>query len=264
MTDLVFSLLPWAFVLSAGALYSWRVTRRGRAVSARADQHGGSVLMSKHLVELSQWTFAPWARILAKLGATPDGVTWFSLIPGIGAGLAVAWGWFGLAAFLGTVSAFCDTLDGILARHIGVGSEAGETLDAVADRYTEGAFLGGLIVYYHPSLVMTSLCVLALFGAFMVSYSTAKAEAQGVTPPRGSMRRGERALYMLAGASFVPGFRMLAPPDWPPYLQEAPMVLAVSLIAVVANVSSVRRIAKIRAALRVGSRGAAVETRATV
>jgi CDP-diacylglycerol--glycerol-3-phosphate 3-phosphatidyltransferase len=256
MTDVVFGLIPWVFVLSATALYLLRVARRGRARSARADQHGGSVFVSKHVVELCQWTLTPWATVLARLGATPDAVTWFSLVSGITAGLALAFGWFGLAALLGTLSAFCDTIDGILARQLGVGSEAGETLDAVVDRYAEGAFFGGLIVYYRTSFVMTSLSVLALLGAFMVSYTTVKAEAQGVEPPRGSMRRGERALYLLIGASFVPCFREYLPAAWPIYLRDAPIMLVIVLIALVANVSSLRRTARIRAALRAAGGGA--------
>ena len=38
----------------------------------------------------------------------------------------------------------------------------------------------------------------------MVSYSTAKAEALGVEPPRGAMRRQERAVYFVLGAALVP------------------------------------------------------------
>jgi len=105
MTDIILGLIPWVFALSASALYVWRVATRGRALNTRADQHGGSVFVSKHVVELCQWTLTPWATALARLGVMPDAVTWFSLVSGVAAGAALVWGWFGLATLLGTLIA---------------------------------------------------------------------------------------------------------------------------------------------------------------
>jgi CDP-diacylglycerol--glycerol-3-phosphate 3-phosphatidyltransferase len=249
VTDVFFAALTWAIVLGAGAAYALRAATLGRARSERADRHGGSVLVSKHLVEFCLWSLTPFGALLARMGVTPDGVTWFSLVPGIGAGVALAFGWFGLATMLGTLSAFCDTIDGAIARLLSAGSEAGETLDAIVDRYTEGAFFGGLIVYYRASLVMTAFSVLALLGAFMISYTTAKAEAQGVDAPRGLMRRGERAFYLLVAAGLVPFVRAALPASRPFYERDAPMVAVIVLIAVVSNVSALSRMRRIRLAL---------------
>jgi CDP-diacylglycerol---glycerol-3-phosphate 3-phosphatidyltransferase len=249
MPDLVFAAVAWIFVLGAGAAYALRAAARGRARSARADRDGGSALLSKHLVELCLWTMTPFTAVLARMGVTPDGVTWFSLLPGLAAGAALVFGWFGLAALLGMVAAFCDAIDGLLARRLGRGSEAGETLDAVVDRYTEGAFLGGLVVYYRATTVMMTLSILALIGSFMISYTTAKAEAQGVDPPRGVMRRGERALYLLVAAGLVPFVRALVPATRPFYVRDAPIVAVVVFIAAVGNYSVVSRMRQIRQAL---------------
>ena len=249
MTDAGFAAATWAIVFGAGAVYALRVALHGRARSARADKDGGSALLSKQLVEFCLWSMSPLARMLARMGITPDGVTWFSLVPGLGAAMALAFGWFGLATMLGTLAAFCDTIDGLLARQLGIGSEAGETLDAVVDRYVEAAFFGGLVVYYRSSPALMVLSVLALIGAFMISYMTAKAEAQRVEAPRGLLRRSERAFYTLAAAGLVPFSRMLVPASQPVYLLDAPMVAVVALIAIVGNISTVGRMRQIRRAL---------------
>jgi phosphatidylglycerophosphate synthase len=247
--DFVFGVTPWAFVLSMLAVYTVRVALKGRASSARADKEGGSVLLSKFLVEFGLWMLTPIGRALASFGVTPDGVTWFSLLPALGAGIALAYGQFGLATLLGLIAAFCDSLDGMVARLRGISSEAGETLDAVVDRYAESAFLAGLLVYYRASIVMCALTALALIGAFMVSYTSAKAEAQQVTPPRGLMRRSERATYLLVGSGLVPFTRILfADASWP-FASEISMVLVIIAIGVVANVSAVLRMLAIRRAL---------------
>lgn len=247
--DLIIGTIPWVLVLSLLAAYGIRVLIKGRARSARADREGGSMLLSKLLVEFGLWMITPVSRVLARFGATPDGVTWFSLVPGIGAGVALAFGWFGVAALLGLIAAFCDSLDGMLARLLGTGSESGETLDAIVDRYAESAFLAGAMVHYRYSATMSAMTALALVGAFMVSYTTAKAEAQQITPPRGLMRRSERAVYLLVGAGLVPFTRALLPDTTTHFLREAPMVAVIGAIAIIANGSALRRMSRIRRAL---------------
>ena len=76
----------------------------------------------------------------------------------------------------------------------------------------------------------------------MVSYSTAKAEALRVEPPKGNMRRPERAVYLITGAVLSP----VTIPWWEqirefPVPVGHPMIIALSLVAVLANVSAVER-----------------------
>ena len=247
--DLYFAIAIWSILLSILLLYTGRVWMLGRARSARADKDGGSVLLSKHFVEFSQWMLNPLGRLLIRLGGTPDGVTWFSLLPGIGAGVALAFGWFGLGCLLSTIACFSDSLDGMLARLSGKSSESGETLDAIVDRYAESSFFIGLIVYYRFSPIMVTLSAISFLGAFMVSYTTAKAEAQQVAPPRGLMRRNERAVYLAAGAGLTPFMRVFFPSAHE-LMQEAPMIIGIVMVAIIANLSSFVRVGGIRRALR--------------
>lgn len=250
MSDLIVGALPWAIVLSALLVYSIRVMMSGRLRSNRADSDGGSVLLSLHFLEFGQWFLSPLGRFIVRSGGTPDGVTWVSLLSGVGAGIAVAFGRFGLATLLGAIACFCDSLDGMVARLSGLSSEAGETLDAIVDRYSESAFFVGLLLHYRESFLIMVVVSLAMLGAFMVSYTSAKAEAQDVEPPRGLMRRSERAVYLVGGAGLTPFSNALLPDSAPLILRDAPIMLAMVLIALVANASTFRRVSLIRQALR--------------
>ena len=84
----------------------------------------------------------------------------------------------------------------------------------------------------------------------MVSYTTAKAEAMGVAPPRGAMRRAERAVYLMVGAALTPVASALFADSPSLALRELPIILALTIVAVVANISAVQRLAAIAAALR--------------
>ena len=91
----------------------------------------------------------------------------------------------------------------MIARRTGVSSDAGEVFDAAVDRFGEFFLMGGLLIYYRDRGACMLLALAATVGAFMVSYSTAKAEALGVPPPRGAMRRSERAVYLMAAAGLT-------------------------------------------------------------
>jgi len=136
-----------------------------------------------------------------------------------------------------------DALDGLVARRTGTASVAGALLDASVDRYEEFFFLGGLAIHFRESTPMLALTLLALAGSFMVSYGSAKAEALGVPVPPGAMRRAERAVFLCAGVAATPVFAWAtADSDLPDWAARAPLLAALASIAVVANVSAVRRL----------------------
>jgi CDP-diacylglycerol--glycerol-3-phosphate 3-phosphatidyltransferase len=250
MRDLYFALGMIGFVVAVLLSYGVRAIFHGRARHARLDADGGSVFLNKATMEMYYWLLNPIVGFLAALHITPNMVTLFSLVPALGAGIAVGFGWFGLAAALATLSTFCDILDGLLARRLGIGSEAGEVIDAMADRYGEFFLFGGLVYYYREHDQVLFLVLAALVGAFMVSYTTAKAEAMNVPAPRGAMRRSERATYLIVGSGFTPVAQALFGGSPSLALRELPIILAITIIAVVANISVLQRLSSILASLR--------------
>jgi len=223
--------------------YGIRILFKGRVHYERIQRQGSSVLLGKGLMEMVYWSLQPLARALILLGFTPNQLSWTSLVFGGIAGTALAYGYFGFAALFATYSALLDSLDGIVARMTGVSSDAGEVLDAAVDRYVEFFFLAGLIIYYQFSPWLQAMGLAALAGSFMISYSTAKAEALHIPPPPGIMRRPERALYLILGAALspipMPFLESLFPST---HIMGYPLIIATFFVAVLANISAIERL----------------------
>jgi phosphatidylglycerophosphate synthase len=241
--ELINSIVLFGLAAVAGILYGFRLMMKGRARFDRVDRAGGSALFNKQTMEGGYWLIQPLARLLVSWHITANMVSAGSFAFGLFAGLSLAYGHFGSAACFSTISAVLDSLDGIVARETGTSSDAGEVLDASVDRYVEFFFCAGLVIYYREIPVYCGLALLTFLGCFMVSYSSAKAEALFVDPPKGSMRRPERALYLTLGAALSP---VTIP--WLETVREYavpiahPMVIAMGLVAVLANVSAVERL----------------------
>ena len=249
--ELKYTLAVALVVLFLVTTYGVRVLVKGRARFDRIDQQGGSRLLSKGAMEIGYWILSPVARLLVSLRVSPNQVSWLSFGFGASAGVFLALGHFGFGAICATVCGLLDSVDGMVARLSGVASDAGEVLDAAIDRYVEFFFLAGLIIYYREQPVLQLLALMALLGSFMVSYSTTKAEALQIEPPNGLMRRPERAVYLIVGAAlsapsiaWFEGASELATPV------AYPMVLALSMVAVLANFSAIERFWLIARALR--------------
>src|SRR5262249_20225257 len=154
----------------------------------------------------------------------------------------------GLATLLATLSTIGDILDGQVARLTDSGSDRGELLDAAVDRYTEFAFLAGLVMFLRTSGWWMALALGAMLASFMVSYASAKAEALQVEAPRGLMRRHERSTYLIAGIGLVPLVGpVLVAHGWP-YVTTC--LIALAVVAVVGNLAAVLRLVRIARSLR--------------
>jgi CDP-diacylglycerol--glycerol-3-phosphate 3-phosphatidyltransferase len=235
----------WAIALT---LYGVRIAARGVFHSDRVSKIGGTALVGRGIMDATYWAIEPLVRGLAAIGVTPNGLTWSALVTGLGAGVALAFGWFGLATLLATMSTIGDILDGQVARLTNSGSDRGELLDAAVDRYTEFAFLAGLAIFLRTSWWQMVLALAAMLASFMVSYASAKAEALHVAPPRGLMRRHERATYLIAGIGLTPVVGPVLAERGLPYVTLC--LIALSVVALFGNLSAVLRLVRIGRALR--------------
>jgi len=250
MADLVIALGMIGIFAVLVTAYALRSVIAGRVRHARTDADGGSLFVNKPTMEMVYWILDPTIDFVAALRITPNMVTLFSLLPAAGAGVAIGFGWFGLATALAVVSTFCDIIDGLLARKTGLSSGAGEVIDAAADRYGELFMFGGLVYYYRTHDQVLFIVLAALTASFMVSYATAKAEAMGVPAPRGAMRRGERAAYLIFGCAFTPVTQALFGGSPSLALRELPIILGMTIVAVVGNISEIQRLMAVTAMLR--------------
>jgi CDP-diacylglycerol--glycerol-3-phosphate 3-phosphatidyltransferase len=143
----------------------------------------------------------PVVAVLARLGVTPNMLTFGQLFGGIGAAYLIGSGellWGGVALL---AAAALDAFDGTLARTTGQATRFGGVLDSVIDRLFEGVVLGG-VLYYYLQRGAKEECMLAfatVVGSFSVSYVRARAEGEGVQIYDGLFTRVVRILILTVG-----------------------------------------------------------------
>ena len=121
----------------------------------------------------------------------------------------------GVAFVLGSVM---DTLDGRYSRMSGKGTLFGAFLDSTLDRIEEGIVLAAVAGYFaaQGNDFAAAMCVVAVLGSLMVSYTRARAEALGVECKVGLATRPVRVVILSIGLIFAKGaglgdFSLLAP-----------------------------------------------------
>ena len=154
---------------------------------------------------LGDYVETPVARMMARLGLSPNAVTLIGLaIAGFGADLVAVGVWWGggLVALFGGVF---DMFDGALARATGKASDFGALLDSTIDRVSEAVVLLGMLVYYlrTDDDLGALLVYVALVGSIMVSYMRARAEGLGIECKVGVMTRPERVAII--GVALIAG-----------------------------------------------------------
>ena len=143
----------------------------------------------------------PVARLLARLGLTPNHVTLLGLLLSGGVAYLIARGWLLAAGALLVVAGAFDLLDGALARLKGQATPFGALLDSVSDRLSEALALLGVLVLAldRGSDTLSLLVFLALTGSVMVSYIRARSEGLGIPGDVGLATRPERLLILVVG-----------------------------------------------------------------
>lgn len=236
-------------LLAGGLLAFAAQAARGKvARTERVERQGGTVLLGKWAMEFGLWMLRPVQRTAVRLGIHPDAISWASLVLHLVAGLLLAAGAFGPAGWVLALGAACDSLDGAVARARGIASDAGELLDAAVDRWGEAAVFLGCAYYYRGLWWGFLLAGAALAGAFMVSYARAKGEAAGVDARMGLMQRHERAALLVVATAGSALWEAARPAQG--FALHAPVLVALGLIAILANRTAWQRTALARRQLR--------------
>ncbi|WP_336853742.1 phosphatidylinositol phosphate synthase [Sinomonas albida] len=161
-------------------------------------------MLNRHAREFFTRLFTPLARVLLKLGVSPDAVT---LAGTAGVSLAALvlfplgqlfWGVVVITLFV-----FSDVIDGIMARTMGRTGRWGSFLDSTLDRVQDSSIFLGLALWYlgngHEPATGSAAVVAILLGN-LVSYARAKAESLGYTANVGIAERAERLVSVLVVA----------------------------------------------------------------
>jgi len=187
--------------------------------------------------------FTPVARVLLRLGVSPDAVTVVGTL-GVCVGALVFFprGDFLVGVLVCVAFVFSDLVDGLMARMSGESSSWGAFLDSTLDRFGDAAIFAGLALYFAgpgDSQPLTALALYCLVLGSITSYARARAEALGMQAKVGIAERADRLVAVLAMTGLAGLF------DLPVLITVVLVVLAVaSTVTVVQRILLVRSQAK--------------------
>jgi CDP-diacylglycerol---glycerol-3-phosphate 3-phosphatidyltransferase len=149
---------------------------------------------------------------------TPNAISMVGLAGNLVAAALVTQRLFFLAGVAFVLGSVMDTLDGRYSRMSGKGTLFGAFLDSTLDRIEEGIVLAAVAGYFaaQGEDFAAAMCVVAVLGSLMVSYTRARAEALGVECKVGLATRPVRVVLLSIGLIFAKGagigdFELLAP-----------------------------------------------------
>ena len=165
-------------------------------------------MLGNHGRSITKAIFTPLARVLARLGVTPNMVT----VAGTVATVAIAviclpQGWIWQGAIGLAIVMFGDSVDGTLARMTAGGTRFGAFLDSTLDRLADGAVFGSLSAYavfqmaespVRTWAIIAGIC--SIVGAAAVPYARARAESVGVVAKLGIAERTDRLIVGMGSA----------------------------------------------------------------
>jgi CDP-diacylglycerol--glycerol-3-phosphate 3-phosphatidyltransferase len=170
---------------------------------------------------------------------TPNAISIAGLIGNLIAAYLVTQRLFFLAGVAFILGSVMDTLDGRYSRMSGKGTLFGAFLDSTLDRIEEGIVLAAVAGYFAATGddFAAAMCVVAVLGSLMVSYTRARAEALGVECKVGLATRPVRVVLLSIGLVFAKGagigdFELLAPSIY--------VIAALTIVTVIQRVWHVR------------------------
>jgi len=201
------------------------------------------------LNQLWQWlqraylrVIEPIAEAMARWRVSPNALTTVGTLCSIAAGIIYGTGHIRTAGWVLGITALFDVLDGTVARRTGRSTVFGAFYDSSLDRVADGAVMGGLTFFYatnslHGNDTMVVVCLVGLIGAFLTSYTRARAESLGIDAKVGFMQRPERVTLLSAPQAFFGLF-------WNGYVLMAIVVL----LSLTSCITAWQRIAFVRRA----------------
>ena len=143
------------------------------------------------------------ARPLARAGASPDSITYVSLLFAFAAFISLPLTQFQqLFGILVFIAGVLDGVDGAVARLNNSSSPSGGLTDSVIDKVAETFILAGIALAFPNTAVLglsiSMWVIIAIFGWLMTSYTRARAEGLRVTDlDIGLGGRSERLLTLV-------------------------------------------------------------------
>ncbi len=157
--------------------------------------------------------------------APPNIITFIGLLVVILASMFILKGNFRIGGVVLIAGSILDTLDGQIARLKGKTSKFGAFFDSTLDRYGE-FFIFFSIAFAGKSALLASLSFAAILGAFMTSYTRARAESLGIEIKEGFFTRAERIIVIIIGLIILPDY----------------LIYIMAVLAIGSNITAIQRI----------------------
>jgi CDP-diacylglycerol--glycerol-3-phosphate 3-phosphatidyltransferase len=192
----------------------------------------------------------PLARLLLRLGVSPDAVTVVGTL-GVCTGALVFFprGWLFVGVLVVTAFVFSDILDGRMARLSGRASAWGAFLDSTLDRFGDAAIFAGLAMYYvgpGDSRALAGLAIYCLVMGSVTSYARARAESLGMQAKGGIAERADRLVAILVMTGLADLLHLVLGSDKPMVL----IPVTLGALAVASTITVVQRILLVRSQAR--------------
>lgn len=155
----------------------------------------------------------------------PNFVTFSGLLVVIAAAILIYNGKFRIGGVVLIVGSIFDAVDGQIARKKGKTSKFGAFFDSTLDRYAE-FFIFFAIAFSGKGSLLLFLSFGAILGAFMTSYTRARADSLGVDIKEGFFTRVERIIIIIIGLILLPDH----------------MTYVMAIMAIGANITAIQRI----------------------
>ena len=144
---------------------------------------------------------------LVRHRVSPNVITTLGTVAAIISGAIFASGHIHAAGWFFGLTAFFDVVDGSVARRSGSATVFGAFYDSTLDRVADAAVLGGILIFFardtsYHSVPMVAIALLGIVGAFLTSYTRARAEPLGIDAKVGWLQRPERVVLLAAPPAF--------------------------------------------------------------
>jgi phosphatidylglycerophosphate synthase len=136
------------------------------------------------------------ATRLNRAGVTPNQITALGLCLAFSSGLAALRGHLYAGIILFAIAAFCDALDGSVARGANRATEFGLYFDGISDRFSELFFVVGAVL----GAGVPPSAFLVIGGAFTLLFARIYGRTHGRGPVFTTFGRPERLVLLIAGA----------------------------------------------------------------
>ena len=151
----------------------YAVMTRSRAVDADVARRPTTILLGTWVRDWLMWIIGPIERRFVAWKLSPDIFNYVGGAFGLFAGIAYAKSELALGGWLILIGGLADIFDGRIARARGIGSNYGEFLDSMLDRFAEMFAFLGIALYFEPTWWAMSATVLASGAVAVPAFSAA-------------------------------------------------------------------------------------------